>query len=91
MNVKRNFECPETGAACEDGSCKRSLCQIQRRERQEWEMQERERQERERHQEIDWNEIVRSCSERWRRMTKEQRDSFVARRYPRRTKSISLH
>jgi hypothetical protein len=90
MSVKRNFECPATGTACEKKTCKKGLCQIEERERHEWEMQERERQERDR-QKIDWDEIVRGASERWRRMTKEQRASFAARRYPRRVKSVPLH
>jgi len=45
----RNLECPATGTACEDGTCKRGLCQIEERKRHEWEMQERERQERAKH------------------------------------------
>jgi hypothetical protein len=46
MNVKRNFECPATGTACEKKTCKRGFCQIEEREWQVWQRQEREEQER---------------------------------------------
>jgi hypothetical protein len=90
MNVKRNFECPATGTACEDGSCKSGFCQIEEREQQLLEMQERERQERA-PQEIDWDEIVRGAIERWDRMTEEQKAAFAARVNRRRGKSRRLH
>jgi len=41
MIVKRNFECPATGTAWRDGTCKRGLCKIE-----VWERQEQERLER---------------------------------------------
>jgi len=95
LNVKRNFECPATGTACEKKTCKRGFCQIEERERHEWEMQERERQERERQerapQEIDWDEIVRGAIERWDRMTEEQKAAFAAKVNRRRFKSRRLH
>jgi hypothetical protein len=53
-------------------------------------MQERERQERKRAQEIDWDEIVRGASERWDRMTEEQKAAFAAK-HRRRVKSFVLH
>jgi hypothetical protein len=43
--VKRNFECPATGTACEKKTCKRGLCQIEEREQKLWEREERGRQE----------------------------------------------